>query len=123
MSDTEPGDIERFDIGQRISRAVAYRDLVFLAGQASPEPAGDAAAQTTVVLGKIDELLARAGSSKARILFVQIHLADMAHFDAMNTAWVAWLPEGAPPARTVVEAKLPRREFLVEMTVVAVRAP
>jgi enamine deaminase RidA (YjgF/YER057c/UK114 family) len=115
-------DIERFDIGARISRAVGYRDLVFLAGQASPEPAGDAAGQTAAVLAKIDDLLARAGSAKARILFAQVHLADMAHFEAMNSAWVAWLPAGAPPARTVVEATLPRPEFLVEITVVAVRA-
>ena len=113
--------IERFDIGARISRAVAYRDIVFLAGQASPEPVGDASAQTAIVLGKIDELLARAGSSKERILFAQVHLADMAHFDALNQAWIAWLPTGAPPARTVVEARLPRAEFLVEITVVAVR--
>jgi enamine deaminase RidA (YjgF/YER057c/UK114 family) len=114
-------EIERIDIGTRISRATAFRDLVFLAGQASPEPAGDPMAQTTVILGKIDALLARARTSKEHILFAQIHLADIAHFDAMNEAWVAWLPPGAPPARTVVEARLPRREFLVEITVVAVR--
>lgn len=113
--------IERLDTGERISRAVISDNLIFLAGQASPEPAGDAVGQSAAVLKKIDELLARAGSSKEKILSVQVHLADIKSFDDMNKAWVAWVPKGAQPARTVVEARLPRPEFLVEMTVVATK--
>lgn len=111
--------IERLDTGARISRAVIHNGIVYVSGQASPEPAGDAAGQAKAVLAKIDELLARAGSSKDRILFAQVHLADMAHFDALNAAWVAWLAPPAIPARTVVQARLPRAEFLVEITVTA----
>ncbi|MDX2222719.1 MAG: RidA family protein [Rhodospirillaceae bacterium] len=111
--------IERIDTGARISRAVIHNGIVYVSGQASPEPADNAEGQTRLVLAKIDELLARAGSSKERILFAQVHLADMAHFDAMNAAWVAWLAPPAVPARTVVQARLPRPDFLVEITVMA----
>ena len=113
--------IERLDTGERISRAVIHNDIIYLAGQASPEPAGDAVGQSAAVLKKIDELLARCGSNKTQILSVQVHLADIKHFDDMNKAWVAWVPKLAQPARTVVEARLPRPEFMVEMTVVAAR--
>ncbi|MSO97920.1 MAG: RidA family protein [Rhodospirillaceae bacterium] len=110
--------IEHHDIGERISRAVVHNGTIYLAGQASAEPAGDAQGQTTAVLKKVDELLTRCGSSKDKVLFALIHLADLKHFDAMNKAWVAWAPQ-MRPARTVVEAKLPKPEFLVEITVTA----
>lgn len=113
--------IERIDCGERISRAVIHENTIYLAGQATSEPAADVAGQTAVILKKIDDLLARCGSNKNRILFAQVHLADMAGFDAMNQAWVAWAPKPALPARTVVEARLPKPEFLVEITVVAAR--
>lgn len=111
--------ITRFDVGERISRAVVHNGTVYLAGQATAEPVGDVAGQTAAVLEKIDALLARCGTNKSRILFAQIHLADMSVFDAMNKAWVAWVPSLAQPARTVVEARLPKSEFLVEITVTA----
>ncbi len=111
--------IERIDTNSRISRAVVHNGTVYLAGQTSPEPAGDVTAQTAATLKKIDDLLARYGSNKARILLAQVHLADMATFDKMNAAWEAWVPIAAQPARTVVEARLPKPEFLVEITVVA----
>jgi enamine deaminase RidA (YjgF/YER057c/UK114 family) len=110
--------IEHHDVGERISRAVVHNGTIYLAGQASAEPVGDAEKQTEAVLKKVDELLARCGSSKDRVLFALVHLADMAHFDAMNRAWVAWAPK-LRPARTVVQAQLPKSEFLVEITVTA----
>lgn len=109
---------EHHDVGERISRAVVHNGTIYLAGQASAEPAGDAEAQTAAVLKKVDELLARCGSSKDKVLFALVHLSDLAHFEAMNKAWVAWAP-AMRPARTVVEARLPRPEFLVEITITA----
>lgn len=112
--------IEYHDTGERISRAVVHGGTIYLAGQASGEPAGDAEGQTAAVLKKVDELLARCGATKDTVLFALVHLADLKHFDAMNKAWVAWAPKNRP-ARTVVEAKLPRPEFLVEITVTAAK--
>ncbi len=39
----------------------------------------------------------------------------------MNTAWEAWVPKGATPARTTLEANLAAPEYLVEITVIAVK--
>lgn len=112
--------LEHYDTGERISRAVVHNGTIYLAGQASAEPAGDAEKQTEAILKKVDELLARCGSSKDKVLFALVHLADLSHFDAMNKAWVAWAPK-LRPARTVVQAKLPKAEFLVEITVTAAK--
>jgi len=52
---------------------------------------------------------------------VLIFLKDIEQdYAAMNEVWDAWVPEGAAPPRTCVEAKLYAPDVLVEMTVTAV---
>lgn len=112
--------IQRFEVGPRLSQAVVHGDLVFLAGQVNNQ-AKDVTGQTRAVLEQIDHLLAAAGSSKERIVTATIYLADIGTFAQMNVAWEAWIPKGAPPARTTVEAKLAAPEYVVEITVTAVK--
>jgi enamine deaminase RidA (YjgF/YER057c/UK114 family) len=83
--------------------------------------AKDVTGQTRGILEQIDHLLAAAGSSKERILSATIYLADIKTFGQMNAAWEAWVPKGAPPARTTVEAKLAAPEYVVEITITAVK--
>ena len=114
--------ITRIETGPRMSQAVVHDDTVYLAGVVADEPAGkDVTAQTRSVLGKIDALLAKAGSSKARILSAQIWLTDMATFGQMNAVWDAWVAPGQAPARATVEAKLATPDYKVEIMVVAAR--
>src|SRR3546814_13022914 len=80
-----------------MSQAVIHNDLVYLAGQVGA-PGEDAAAQTRAVLGKIDALLAEAGTDKSRILTATIWLADMSDFDAMNAVWDHWVGGATAPA-------------------------
>lgn len=115
--------IRRFEAGARMSQAVAYGGLVYLAGQVAADTvATGVTAQTQAVLGQIDRLLAEAGSDKTRILTATIYLADMATFPEMNAAWDAWVAKDDPPARATVEAKLAGPEYLVEIVVVAAQA-
>ena len=112
--------IERLHAGPRMSKIVRHGGLVYLCGQtASGAPAPDAATQTAEVLARIDALLAEAGSARDHLLAVTIHLRDIADFGAMNAVWEAWLPPGAAPARTTVQAALASPALRVEMTVVA----
>jgi enamine deaminase RidA (YjgF/YER057c/UK114 family) len=113
--------IERFDSSRRMSQAVVHGDTVYLAGQVAEDPDADIKAQTASVLARIDGLLAKAGSSKARLLSAVIFLADMRHFAAMNEVWDAWVDPKAQPARACVGAPLARPEFLVEIMVVAAK--
>lgn len=112
-------DIKRLETGPRMSQAVVHGDTIYLAGQVSNEPAGDVKGQTAAILAQIDGLLSQCGSDKTRILSANICLADVATFSQMNEAWEAWGAKGALPARTTIEAKLARPEYLVEITVIA----
>ncbi|HZH45624.1 MAG TPA: RidA family protein [Roseococcus sp.] len=103
----------------RLSGAVVHGGLVWLAGQVPDDTSGDAEAQTADVLRQIDALLAEAGTSKARLLSMQVVLADIADAPAMNRAWDAWLDPAAKPARMTIQAALVDPAWRVEITGVA----
>jgi enamine deaminase RidA (YjgF/YER057c/UK114 family) len=116
----EAMEIERRHGGPRMSKIVRYNGLVFLSGQTSSGTSVESVEdQTGHVLRKIDALLAEIGSDKSRLLQAQIHLREMADFDAMNRVWEAWVTPGATPARTTVQARLASPELRVEITVIA----
>lgn len=111
--------IQRFDVGSRLSEMAVHNGVCYLAGQVAADDTQDIAGQTRQVLAAIDALLARAGSDKSRLLMVQIFIADLADFPAMNEVWEAWLPAGAAPPRATVQAALARPGWKVEMVVTA----
>ena len=112
-------DIQRFDVNARMSEMAVHNGVAYLAGQVASDASLDAQGQTANVLGQIDALLARAGTTKSRILMAQIFLADLADFPAMNAAWDAWVAPGSTPPRATVEAKLAKAEWKVEIVVKA----
>lgn len=111
--------IRRLQPEKRLSGAVVHGDTVYLAGQVAEDPGLDAEGQTRDILDQVDALLAEAGTSKAHLLQVQIFLADMADFPAMNRAWDAWLDRANPPARATVQARLADPAWRVEITAIA----
>jgi enamine deaminase RidA (YjgF/YER057c/UK114 family) len=113
--------IERFEIGPRMSQAVAHNGIVYLAGQVAADTTTDVKGQTQQILRQIDELLALAGSDKSKLLSATVYLADMAHFGAMNVAWEAWVDPANPPARATVEAHLAAPDYRVEIAAIAAR--
>lgn len=109
--------IERIETGQRMSKIVKHNGVAYLCGQVG---AGETVTeQTRDCLGRVEALLAQAGSSRDRMLQVVIWLADMADFAEMNAVWDAWVPEGHAPARACGEARLARPELKVEIIVTA----
>lgn len=111
--------IQRIDAGKRMSEASIHGGIVYLAGQVPEDTSADIEGQTQQVLAAIDDLLARAGSDKTRILRAQIFLADIADFAGMNRAWDAWVVPGNGPARATVEARLANPAWKVEIVVTA----
>jgi enamine deaminase RidA (YjgF/YER057c/UK114 family) len=109
--------IRRIDVGPRMSQIVIHGNTVYLAGQVGE---GDTvAAQTRDILKTIDELLAKAGTDKTKILQAIIWLSDMNSFDEMNKEWEAWVPQGHTPARATGEAKLAAPKYQVEVIITA----
>ena len=111
-------DIKRIGTGARMSEAVAYNGIVWLAGQVG-NPGESVTEQTKTCLAEVDRILAAAGTDKTRILSVQIWLADISTFGEMNAVWDAWVPAGNTPARATGEAKLATPEYKVEVIVTA----
>lgn len=111
-------DITRIGVGARMSEAVCYNGIVWVAGQVG-KPGGSVAQQTADCLAEVDRILAAAGTDKTRILSTQIWLADMATFGQMNAVWDTWVPAGNTPARATGEAKLATKDYLVEVIVTA----
>ncbi len=113
--------ITRYGTGARMSEAVSYNGIIWLAGQVG-RPEDDVTAQTKTCLAEVDRLLAAAGTDKTRILSAQIWLADISDFAAMNAVWDAWVPAGHTPARATGEAKLAAPAYKVEVIVTAALA-
>jgi len=103
----------------RLSGAVVHAGTVYLAGQVADDVMLDAEGQTADVLRQIDALLLQAGTSKQFLLSVQIILATMDDFPAMNRAWDAWIDKGHKPARMTIEARLANSAWRVEITGIA----
>ena len=101
-------------------KTVALGSMIYVR-EATPEPAGDAGAQTREVLERIDRTLAAAGSGKSKLLTAQVWLRDMADFEAHDAAWNAWMEGATPPLRACVQAELQRPEMRVEIMVTATR--
>jgi len=107
--------IQRFQVGSRLSGAVAHNGVVYVAGQVPDDGSADITEQTRQVLKKIDQLLKEAGTDKSKLLWAQIFLPDMKDFAAMNAVWEKWVVAGQTPARATIEAKLANPTYKVEI--------
>ena len=120
-------DIQRFEFTPTIpgipliSWAVAHGSVVQVSG-ITGNPDGDVAQQTRQVLARIDQLLAKAGTEKSRLLSAVVWLTDMSLFAAHNNAWNEWVDPKNPPARACLHSsQLWRPGLLVEIIVTAAR--
>jgi enamine deaminase RidA (YjgF/YER057c/UK114 family) len=113
--------IVRIDQNARRSRASVYGDLVFLAGQVADDKDGDIAEQTREALAKVDDMLARAGTDKSRLLSVQIWLKTMDDFAAMNAVYDAWVVPGDTPTRCCGKVELADPAYRIEVVGIAAR--
>lgn len=110
--------IKRFDFDTRIHHGVIHNDTVYLTGQVGT-PGTSAAAQMAEVLGKIDDLLAKAGTDKTRILHVQMWLDDIRDFAEVNTVCDAWIEPAHAPARSSGERRMAKPGMVVELIATA----
>ena len=116
-------NIKRIDpIDGKLSDAVEYNGIIYLAGQVATDTSVGMKAQTEDVLRQIDALLAKCDSNKSRILSATVFIADMKSKAQMDEAWMAWVDRSHPPARATVEVELGSPDTLVEIMCTAARA-
>jgi enamine deaminase RidA (YjgF/YER057c/UK114 family) len=113
--------IVRHQPAKILSGAVEANGMVYVAGTVADKRPASVKAQTEEILGRIDALLAQAGSHKSKVVSAQIWLADIRTREEMNQAWLAWVDANNLPARACVEAKLAVADMLVEIAVIAAK--
>ena len=97
-------------------------DYAFFAGLVAADfPAGravlgDVAAETRAVLAAIGDMLEQLGLERDRMVRVDVHLADLDDFDAMDAAYREFFPAGRYPARTTTESRRLFGDSRVEVT-------
>jgi 2-iminobutanoate/2-iminopropanoate deaminase len=82
---------------------------------------GDMAAQTKAVLENGAAVLKAAGFSYGDVVSARVYVSDQAAFQDMNNVYRTYFPTD-PPARATVKALMTSPDYIVEITMVAVKA-
>ena len=107
------------------SPALAWENLVFISGQGPLDPKtgkrveGDIIAQTRQVFSNLDALLKAAGSSRRNVLKVNVYLAKIEDFGAMNEVYKEFFSGTTFPARTTIQAGALPGGIGVEIDIIA----
>ena len=110
--------------GGHYSQATVYNGLVFVAGQLSIDPAtgekklGSIEEQTEQALANVHAILKAAGSDWDRVLKVNISVAGIELWEAVNKVYARVLGENRP-ARAVIPCGELHYGFLIEIEAVA----
>jgi 2-iminobutanoate/2-iminopropanoate deaminase len=109
-----------YSYGIKTGNTLFLSGLVSRNGKDNSNVKGDMTAQTRVVLDNGTAILKEAGMSLADVVSSRVFLTDDTGFQAMNTAYRSYF-SGMPPARATVKAALTNPDYLVEISMVAVK--
>jgi reactive intermediate/imine deaminase len=109
-----------YSYGIRSGTTLFLSGLVSRNGKDNSVVKGDMSAQTKTVLDNGAAILKAAGMSYADVVSSRVFITDVSNFQEMNTAYRTYFPE-KPPARATVRAPLMGADYLVEITMVAVK--
>jgi 2-iminobutanoate/2-iminopropanoate deaminase len=108
------------------SYAIKSGDALFVSGLVSRRGidnapvAGDIGVQTATVLDNAKTILAAAGFTPDDVIIARVYLTDVANFQGMNAAYQTAFTKD-PPARATVRTGLTGPDYLVEITLIAIK--
>lgn len=109
-----------YSYGIKSGNTLFLSGLVSRNGKDNTAVKGDMSAQTKTVLDNGAAILKAAGMSAADVVSARVFIADPAKFQDMNAVYRGYFPHD-PPARATVKAGLTSADYLVEITMVAVK--
>lgn len=112
-------DIKRSGTNGRRALSVEHAGLLYVSGITSSDLEADITGQLTDVFAQLDNVLARHGTDKNRVLSATVTLADMADYGAFNAAWDEWVIDGFEPARSVTGGQLAVPQYKVKIALIA----
>lgn len=113
--------VKRHDSNKLLSKCVEGGGLVYTAGLTADNHNQDIKGQTKEILAAIDKYLAKAGTNKSKIIYINIWVSDIRLRAEMNEVYTAWADPNNLPGRACVEAKLADPRILVEMQAIAAK--
>jgi reactive intermediate/imine deaminase len=112
-----------YSYGIKTGNTLFLSGLVSRNGKDNSAVKGDITAQTKTVLDNGAAILKEAGMSFADVVSARVYLTDETTFQAMNTAYRAYVPAMPPARATVKVGALSTPDYVVEITMVAVKDP
>jgi len=109
-----------YSYGIKTGNTLFLAGLVSRNGKDNSVVQGDMTAQTRAVLDNGAAILKQAGMSFADVVSSRVYLTDESTFQAMNAVYRTYFPT-APPARATVKTGLSSPDYVVEITMVAVK--
>ena len=109
-----------YSYGIKTGNTLFLAGLVSRNGKDNAVVQGDMQAQTKTVLDNGAAILKAAGMSYADVVSSRVFITDVAKFQDMNGAYRPYFT-ASPPARATVRAPLMGADYLVEITMVAVK--
>lgn len=112
-----------YSYGIKSGNTLFMSGLVSRNGKDNTNVKGDVTAQTKVVLDNGMAILKQAGMTYNDVVSARVFLTDDTQFQAMNAAYRPYFAGAAPPARATVKAGLTNPDYVVEISMVAVKEP
>jgi len=109
-----------YSYGIKTGNTLFLAGLISRNGKDNTAVKGDMAAQTKTVMENGAAVLKAAGMSFSDVVSARVYVTDTAAFQDMNNVYRTFFPTD-PPARATVKALLTSADYLVEVTMVAVR--
>ncbi len=110
-----------YNYGIKSGDTLFLSGLVSRNGKDNTNVKGDITAQTKTVLDNGAAILKQAGMSFGDVVASRVYLTDETSFQAMNAAYRPYFTSGSMPARATVKAGLTSPDYLIEITMVAVK--
>jgi len=104
----------------RSGNTVYLSGLISRNGKDNTPIKGDMAAQTKAVMDNAATVLKAAGVGFGDVVSARVYISDNAAFQDMNNVYRTYFPTD-PPARATVKAALTAPDYIVEVTMIAVR--
>jgi 2-iminobutanoate/2-iminopropanoate deaminase len=111
-----------YSYGIRSGNTLFLAGLISRNGKDNSTIKGDMKEQTKTVLDNAGAVLKAGGMTFADVVSSRIYLTDTAAFQDMNGVYRTYFPTD-PPARATVKTALTSNDYVVEITMIAVRGP
>jgi 2-iminobutanoate/2-iminopropanoate deaminase len=110
-----------YNYGIKSGDTLFLSGLVSRNGKDNTNVKGDMTAQTKTVLDNGAAILKQAGMTFGDVVASRVYITDETNFQAMNAAYRPYFTAGSMPARATVKTGLTSADYLVEITMVAVK--